>query len=159
MQEDFLVLSNLPWSQRLEIRQVEIAPLNGARLTVAPGAGTQQLPGLFASATEQQRGSAMNGMGYLYPLLLAGSEDVEDAQAKHALLFGFHPLHPTGGAWTWSNGTIASTHFGTITHQKQPEYKEGDSAFGVLRSIEDVTLNMQFEDTGLRASCRWTLRD
>lgn len=154
----FLVLSNIPWSQRAEIMSVENVPLNGARLAVTPGAGKKQLPGLFAAATEQQRGAVMNGIGYLYPMLLTGSASVKEAQQRHDDLFGFYPEHPDGGDWTWSDHTIRSTSYGTITHQVQPEHKPGDRDFGMLRDIDQLSVNMQFEDTGLRATCRWTLR-
>jgi len=158
IRDDFLVLSNIPWSHRPNIAAVTDVPLNGALLDLNPGAGTRQLPGLFAAAAGQQRGSAMNGIGYLYPLLLAGEPDVETALAKHGRLFGFRPVHPPGGDWEWKGRELHSTVFGTATHQKQPEYREGNRAFGVLQGVERLSLNMQFEESGLRATCRWTYR-
>ncbi len=159
VQDRYLILSNIPWSQRPLITQTTPAPLNGVQLTVTPGAGHQQLSGLFAAATAQQRQAAMNGIGYLYPLLATETSDMAKAAAKHAELFGFHPIHPTPGQWLWTEGQLQSTRFGSVTYQKQPEHQTGDREFGLLQTIQQLSLNMQLEDSGLRASVRWRLRE
>jgi len=151
----FLVLSNIPWSQPVAVTAVEERSLNGAELRIAPTAVRQGLPGLFATQSEQNQLAALNGMAALYPLLLTVSATPEEAAARHAALFGSKPLHPGPGAWTWRNGKIESSVYGTATRWKEPGYRPDLGDFGLFEGVTRLSVNMQFEAGGLRAACRW----
>lgn len=154
VRDGFLILSNLPWlpEPKIEARSAE---LNGALLRLSPGASKQQLAGLFTSAMEGERRTAMEGLGFLYPLVAAGFVDPEKALSQHALLFGYQPEHPGTGKWVMEKGILKSTAFGSPGAQVQPQYKEGAKDFGVLKAIDSLSVNMQFEDTGLRTVVEW----
>ena len=156
---NFLVISNVPWSQSTEVTSVAEAPLKSGRLAVSPGRAERQLAALHAANVDSEAGVALQGMAYLHPLLLSRTAATPgEASALHARLLGFRPVHPGDGQWTWQDGRIESTVFGSPTRQKRPQYKPGDRDFGLLRAVDHVTLNMQFEDDGLRATCGWKLR-
>jgi hypothetical protein len=151
----YLILSNIPWSQPVAITAVEARALNGAELAVAPGAVRLGLPGLFATQSEQSQGAALAGMAALYPLLLAGGATPEAATARHAALFGWKPVHPGPGQWTWTDGRIASSAYGTPARWKTPEYRPGAEDFGLFEGVERFAVTMQLEAGGLRAVTRW----
>lgn len=155
LQDRFLVIRNLPWSQRPALQSVATAELAGARLTLHPQAVAQQLPALFVAESDRQRGAAFQGSAYLLPLMLTGAATPDAAAAVHRRLFGFAPVHPGTGRWTWTDGMLASDAFGTPARPLSPEYR-ASAAFGVFQDISDLGLNMQFEEAGLRAICRWT---
>ena len=50
---------------------------------------------------------------------------------------------------------MRSSVFGSLARQVQPEYKETDRDFGVFNGIDEMSLNMQFEETGLRVKAEW----
>jgi hypothetical protein len=159
VQGNSLIIRNLPWTQRAAIGSVVRAAMNGALLQASPNAAEQQLPALYASAVAQERAAAVQGMAYLYPLLLSVSGTPEEAAATHARLFGFEPVHPASDQWLWKGGVLASALFGTPRRPQQPEYQGGSRDFGLLPSdVDSFSVNMQFEDAGLRASLRWSLR-
>jgi len=155
VQNGYLVLSNLPWSQPLAVARGEERPFNGAELRVAPGAVRLGLPGLFATESEQNQRAAVKGMGALLPLLLTVSPDPEAAVARHAALFGWRPLHPGPGEWVWKDGEIASSVYGTADRPRQPAYAAGADDFGLFQGVERLRVNMQLEGDGLRAAVRW----
>ena len=155
LQGRYLVLTNLPWSQKFELAERPEKLLNGASLEVHPEAVEKQLPALFTAAVAQQRASAMAGLGCLTPILLAEGGDVGRALKRHMQLFGYAPLHPAGGRWVWKDGWLESDRFGTPWEPLQPEYAPGDRGFGLLREVRDLSLSMQFEDTGLRTRLTW----
>ncbi len=157
VQGDFLVISNVPWSQNARIASVASASLNAAAMTLRPGAVHEQLPALFTTAMDQQRDAAMHGLGYLYPLAASGVETVEALLDRHRNLFGFVPVHPGTGTWTSHNGHLQSSVFGMASSQRQPAYQPGQRQFGLFQDLEYLKLNLQFEDTGLRSQWRWKL--
>ncbi len=158
IENGYLVITNIPWSQRTAVNGVAEAPLNGARLQVDMQAVSQELPALHTKTYSDYRSVAVEGMGYLYPLLVSGlAESVGDAQKKHAALFGFTPVHPASGQWLWQDGEIGSSTFGTAVRPIQPEFRRGDRDFGLFPEISSMSVNMQLEDTGLRARVRWKL--
>ena len=73
-------------------------------------------------------------------------------------MFGFKPLHPKGGEWQWDGKHLSSSQFGNVISQKQQSYKKSNDGMGLLRNIDNLSLNMQFEDSGLRAILRWKSR-
>jgi hypothetical protein len=152
----YLVIRNIPWSTQDRVVEVKDASLNGASLAVWPSACRLQLPGLFASAADQERRATMSGLGRLYPLVVAGS-GVDVAAERHAKLFGFRPLHPAGGQWRWENRNLTSSVYGSALRQRQPGY-DPSRPFGLMQAIEKMELTMQFEDAGLRSKIRWKLR-
>ncbi len=155
----YLVLRNLPWSPHVRLAGDDAAALNGLRLEVFPETGERQQAGLFTAAAERERAANLNGMACLWPLLLTGCKDPAAAQQKHAALFGCAPEHPGVGRWQWRDGNLRSSVFGGFGDACQPEYKAGDRPFGLLQGMEQLRLNLQFEDTGLRVIARWKLAD
>ena len=153
----FLVIRNIPWSSQDRVIQVEQAGLKGAQLTATPSACRLQLPGLFASASDQERRAVFGGMGRLYPFVAGGTKDIEAAGERHAQLFGFRPIHPATGDWQWRDAKMASSVYGTVDRQRQPAY-DSTQPFGLMQSIDSVRLNMQFEDSGLRSTVKWRFR-
>jgi len=155
VERGFLILSNIPWSQPVAVAREEQSRHRGARLQLDSGAVRLGLPGLYAAEQEQNQSAALSGMGLLYPFLLTGSPSVEDAVQRHAKAFGFWPLHPSPGAWVWRDGRLASTAYGDAFLWKQPVYEAGVGDFGLFQGIPRASVSMQFEDSGLRAVCRW----
>jgi len=159
VRDKYLILSNLPWSQKPVFGQTKNADLNTLALDLHPEAGALQMPGLFTVACEQERSAAVQGERYLYPMLACGAGSVSNAVEQCRTMFGFVPEHPGKGQWTWENGRIRSTVYGEAGYPVQPEYKPGDRAFGVLGGLETLNLNLQFEDAGLRVITRWKLKE
>jgi hypothetical protein len=152
---NYLLLRNIPWSNKENISGVRKAPLKSAFIEAFPKACEKQLPSLFTSANEKTRSSAQKNMAYLYPLLASGYASVEDAVDKHFAMFGFRPAHPDGGKWLWDGRHLASSRFGNVVSQRQPDYEGENDKKGLLSKIDNVSLNMQFEEAGLRAILRW----
>lgn len=150
----FLVIRNIPWSSKDKIVEIADADLNGANLRLSPSACRLQLPGLFASASDQERRAVLGGMGRLYPFVISGATSIEDAEDYHQRLFGFRPVHPSGGEWVWDNLKVSSSVYGSAERQRQPGF-DPDRPFGLMRSVELVDLQMQFEDAGLRSQVTW----
>ncbi len=154
VQGDYLLVRNIPWEKRETITGVKKVPLQSAFLQVFPTACKKQLPALFTVASDTMRSAALKNMAYLYPLLASGYAKTNDVEQKHFELFGFKPVHPGKGAWQWNGQHIASPLYGAVAGQKQPGYREDGERMGLLRNIDWSSLNMQFEDAGLRASLR-----
>jgi hypothetical protein len=155
---DYLVLSNLPWSQKPVFGPTRTAELNTMALALHPESGILQMPGLFTAACEQERAAAFQGARYLYPLMACGAGSPAAAAEQSRILFGFVPEHPGTGQWVWENGQLRSTVYGNPHHPVQPEYKAGTQAFGVLAGLDMLNLNLQFEDAGLRVLTRWKMK-
>lgn len=153
----FLVIRNIPWSSQDQVVQIDEAALNGAQLTATPSACQLQLPGLFASASDQERRAVFSGLGRLYPFVAGGSQDIEAAAGRHGQLFGFRPVHPASGQWQWHDRKMASSVYGTVDRQRQPAY-DPQRPFGLMQSVDSLKLNMQFEDSGLRSTITWRFR-
>jgi hypothetical protein len=153
---DYLVISNLPWSPKAVQTGTIEDSLNGARLELNLDAISKLLPALHTKAFSDYGSSAVDGMGYLYPLLASGTaKTVADAQAKHLALFGFKPVHPASGEWLWHDGEISSSIFGKARDPVQPPYVSGERNFGLFPTLSSLSVSMQLEDTGLRARIRW----
>ena len=154
----YLVIGNLPWSQQAVIGEQTTASLNGAQLVLNLDAMQAHLPALHMATMTDYRAMTVEGIGYLYPLLASGhASTVAEAQALHADLFGYAPVHPAGGNWVWENGTLSSSMFGTLERPRQPIYDPRNQAFGLIQGIGRISVNMQLEDEGLRARLRWSL--
>lgn len=155
----YLMISNLPWSTQVDIDGVAETALNGASLQVNLDQMQDQLPALHTKTVANYRAAAVDGMGYLYPLMLTGvSETVDDALQRHFEIFGFRPLHPWRGQWSWRDSHLVSSEFGSASYPVQPPYEEGDRDFGLFPTLALIGVNMQLEDTGLRATIRWQQR-
>jgi hypothetical protein len=99
-------------------------------------------------------------MGYIYPMLESGvANSVNQAIQRHFEIFGFMPVHPAGGEWVWRDSYLESSQFGTAMRPVQPEYLEGDRSFGLFPNVDLLGVNMQLEDTGLRATIRWKVAE
>ncbi len=153
----YLAISNQPLSYDPQLVEADAQLNNAAALHLSPAAAVRQRPALFASASNQQRQAAMSGINLLYPFMMAGAESVEQAIQQARKQLGAEPVHPGKGRWLWRNGLLSSSIFGNAIQQYQAEYQE-DKSFGILRQVQQVQINMQFEDDGLRAQVRWELR-
>ena len=146
----------MPWSTHERVGEGRQANLNGAQLQVNFDAIVEQLPALHIKVFTDYRNAAVDGMGYLYPLLITGiSKTADDAIQRHVDLFGFRPVHPHTGRWIWRDNILSSSEFGTALSPVQPEYTPGDRNFGVFPDLTTLSVNMQLEETGLRAKIRW----
>lgn len=159
VRDAYLILSNLPWSQKPTFGPSRNAALNAMALSLHPEAGVLQMPGLFTAACEQERAAAVQGARYLHPLLMAGADSVAGAGEMCRALFGFLPEHPGKGEWIWEDGEVRSTVYGSASRPVQPEYRSGGRAFGTLDGLETLSLNLQFEDAGLRVVTSWKLKE
>jgi hypothetical protein len=156
IRNNYLLISNLPWSTQLEINGVAEAELNGAQLQLNLNEITQQLPALHTKVFTDYRKAAVDGMGYLYPLLITGVADtVPEAIARHSVVFGFKPVHPDTGQWLWRDSYLESTEFGSAFQPTQPEFRPGQKDFGLFPRLEMISVNVQLEDSGLRTRIRW----
>ena len=158
VRDGFLFIKNIPWSKQSTVAGIETTSLNGVRLAVYPAACQIQLPGLHAAASEHRSASAFAGAAMLYPLISSGYADISNAPEAHMKLFGYLPVHPSGGNWIWENGNVSSTAYGSISRREQPEYKEGDDDFGLMKKIKKLSIETQFEDDGLRTKVKWQMR-
>jgi len=156
IQDSYLAVSNLPWTTAVTISDGQAVPLNGAQLTLDLTRISKQLPALHTKVYADYRAAAVDGMGYIYPLLEAGVADsVQQAIRRHFEIFGLMPVHPAGGEWLWRDSYLESSLFGTATEPVQPAWREGDRNFGLFPQVDLIGVNMQLEDTGLRATIRW----
>jgi len=156
IQDSYLAVSNLPWTTAVTIDEGSEAPLNGAQLTLDLTRISKQLPALHTKVYADYRAATVDGMGYIYPLLEAGiADNVSQAIRKHFEIFGLTPVHPANGEWIWRDSYLESSVFGTATQPEQPEWTEGDRSFGIFPQVDLVGVNMQLENTGLRATIRW----
>ena len=152
----YLVVRNMPWSTHVRVRDEIQAELNGAQAQLDFDAVVAQLPALHIKVFNDYRNAAIDGMGYLYPLLVTGiSGTTEDAIERHSSLFGFRPVHPHTGRWIWRDNVLSSSEFGTAESPVQPDYTPGDRNFGLFPDLTTLSVNMQLEETGLRAKIRW----
>jgi HEAT repeat protein len=160
VEDDYLVISNLPWSPKGTQTGSEVESLNGALLDLDFEVISQLLPALHTKAYRDYRRAAVDGMGYLYPLLATRlAETLDEARQRHLELFGYTPVHPGRGQWRWSNGEVSSSLFGTAENPVQPAYVPGDRDFGLFPMLRRLRVGMQLEDAGLRASIRWRLAE
>jgi len=155
---NFVLMRNIPWSNQDRIERVREAALNGAKLEAFPSGAHLQLAGLHAAACDGYRAAATQGMACLYPLVASGYAAPENAGLRHAKLLGFTPVHPGDGQWLWQDYQLVSSQYGSAQRQRQPGYQEGDRDFGLMADIEQLSVNMQFEDSGLRTKVGWKLR-
>lgn len=159
IQGNYLVIRNIPWAHKEVIAATVTAPFNGAMLQAFPASCKTQLPGLYTTAEEHNRKAARQGMAYLYPIVASGLADIDEAPEHHYRLYGFRPAHPGNGRWFWLHRQITSSIYGSAREQKQMSYRKEAPEFGLFRDIASLSLNMQFEDTGLRSLIRWRTRE
>lgn len=155
IQDDFLVFSNVPWSGQHKADFSNKEHLNSAAVSINPGAAKLQLPGLHNTALEGMADANRHNMVYLTPFTLLNEQDIEKTLLQHKQLFGFTPLHFGEGQWSWENGHLQSTTFGSLWSKRQPSYKVNDRNFGLFRKFHNLSVSMQFEDEGLRTKIRW----
>ncbi len=160
VREGFLVVSNLPWSAPDPVASVEQSDLDMVRLKIRPGAVRKELAALWETYGEDQSAASRRGMGMIYPLLLTVSPDVDSAIAMHRKIFGSAPVHPGKGKWVWKEGQLASSIYGPATGGHLPRWKKerGDD-FGLFAGIEEMSVDLRFEEEGLRTLMRWRLSD
>ncbi len=157
LQDEFVLIRNIPWSHNEKIVSVDKTGLKSASLITYPDACDLQLPGLFEADQDRNLFIAFQGVGHLYPLVVSGYASIEDAAEKHEALFGFAPRHPGNGRFLWNNFHLESSTYGSVFYQLQPAYKKGDTNFGVMAGFQYLGVSMQFEDSGLRTKCRWKI--
>ncbi|MGD9872973.1 MAG: hypothetical protein AB7T27_01760 [Kiritimatiellia bacterium] len=154
---NYVLIRNIPWSDKGNWSGARKADLQTIQLQLFPGACSLQLPGLHMASMEGSRSAAFEAMGFLYPLVSSGYCPLTEAESRHEELFGFRPVHPSGGVWQWEDNQLQSSVFGSVYRPRQPAH-EGGGDFGLMREIEFLRLNMQFEDAGLRTKVVWKKR-
>ena len=159
IQNGYLVVSNIPWSDKVAIDRVEARPLNGAAIQLRPDAVKLGLASLFATQAEQDQTAALASMAALMPLLQTVATTPADAATRHAALFGTMPLHPGPGDWLWTNGKLESSRYGSDRRWKAPAFDPAQSNFGLFDGATLLDLTMQLEQGGLRATARWRWKD
>lgn len=157
VQDRYLVINNQPFGKPVVTSGHRRIDKGAAYLELSPSACELQLPALFASAVDQMRSSALSGAACLMPLMVAGEPDIEAAMQRHRELFGFAPLHPGGGAWTWNSaeGDVVSSLYGSIHQNHQPEFDPDNKEVGLMKRVSQLDVSMQFEQDGLRSTLRW----
>ena len=157
VQDRYLVISNLPFSNEIKVTGSETASNNAAALQLNPGACLKQLPALFSSTAEANRSAAHSATACLMPFLLAGEDDPAEAQASHGEIFGFKPLHPGGGSWSWDGdkSELLSSSYDSIWTNQQPAFDPKGPQAGVLQAVSRADFAMQFEQDGLRTTVIW----
>lgn len=158
IQDNYLIITNQPMSFNPKIASYDKALNNGAALTLSPKSAIKQRPALHASANEQRLKAALSGINVLYPYMVSGTDTIKNAKSKVKAEFGYEPKHSGKGKWLWQNNQMMSTLFGNAKRKLLAEY-DADDEFGILRDVEDVNINMQFEDDGLRARVLWNLAE
>jgi hypothetical protein len=63
-----------------------------------------------------------------------------------------------GDAWNWVNQTLESKLYGSIYRKQQPAFSEDDE-LGLLGVLRKMSLQLQFEETGLRVSLKCKAKD
>nr|WP_271957907.1 hypothetical protein [Rubripirellula sp.] len=154
---DYVVVRNIPWSTKEKVAQVKAADLNAASLQVNPDACIEQIPGLFAAASDANSRVAMSGLGRLLPFMVGKDIGVEEARQEHQRLFGFFPKTVLGDQLKWQYQHLSSNDYGDPMRQRQPAF-DAKKPFGLMNQIESLRLEMQFEDDGLRSAIRWRMR-
>ncbi len=157
VRDHYLLIHNLPWGPAVRIGATAAAEFAAVELRLHPAAASQQLAAMGTAAGERQRRLAMQGIGYLLPLVLTG-EPVDSASRRHRELFGFAPAHPAGGEWEAAGNVLSSSLYGRPGAERQVEQQPGNRAFGLLQGVDHLQLGLQFEDSGLRTRIRWRYR-
>jgi hypothetical protein len=156
IQGEYFLISNLPWTTAVSVGPATTTRLNGAQLALDLSRIDKQLPALHTKIFTDYRAAAVDGMGYIYPLIAAGVADgVSPALRRHREIFGFSPVHPSRGDWLWRDSYLESTEFGTAQQPVQPAFTAGERDFGLFPELDRIEVNMQLEDSGLRAIVTW----
>ena len=155
IQDNYLLISNLPWMERTRVAGTEPAALGALELRLRPDLVEDQLAAMFTAAHERHRAAALAGMAYVLPFVEAGFA-MDQVGTEHRRRLGFEPLHPAPGEWTVQDGQLTSSMYGSPSRPRQPRYEKGAGPFGMLQSVADLRLALQLEDDGLRTRVRWT---
>ena len=155
--DNYVVIRNIPWSTIEQIVQVKSTELNAASLLVNPGSCIEQMPGLYAAASDANSRVAMSGLARLLPFMIGKNISVKEAMQEHQRLFGFFPKAVQGDQLEWKHQHLISADYGEPLRQRQPAF-DPQKPFGLMNQIDFLRLEMQFEDDGLRSSVRWRLR-
>ncbi|MCC5845931.1 MAG: hypothetical protein JJU05_16915 [Verrucomicrobia bacterium] len=154
VQDQHLVLSNLPLTYRPEVTGQQTGELRDAGLLLQPRAIRQTAPGFAAAALDRARKQAHNALGTLQVFHQTGSRTLEDALAASARLFGFTPVHPSPGEFLWTPGEPLSSAFGHLHEGRQPPLEDADIR-GLLPPLHSLDISLQLEDEGLRTRIHW----
>ena len=165
VQGRYLVINNQPFSNPSKLVGSHANSDQAARFELNPQACARQLPALFSSAAEQMRHNAAHGAACLTPLLISDKESaasIEASAARLKELFGFTPEHPGSGRWQWNetHGAVDSSLFGSLMQNQQPSFDQAAEAeLGLLKKVSKVSVEMIFEQDGLRSNIRWRVRN
>ncbi len=155
--DNYIVIRNIPWSTKEKVVQVKSTELSAASLLVNPGSCVEQMPGLYAAASDANSRVAMSGLARLLPFMVGKNISVKEAMQEHQRLFGFFPKTVQGDELKWKHQHLISADYGEPLRQRQPVF-DPQKPFGLMNQIDFLRLEMQFEDDGLRSSVRWSLR-
>jgi hypothetical protein len=160
VQDRYLVINNLPFSNEVTVTGNAPASNGAVALRLNPGACVIQAPALYSSAAEANRSATKIGAACLLPMILAGNEDIDAAREQHARIFGFTPVHPGTGTWSWNadHSELVSSTYASLRTNHQPEFDPEDTDTGIFRKVSRADFAMQFEEDGLRTTVTWKTR-
>jgi hypothetical protein len=153
---DYLVISSLPWGRPTRVTETRTLPLAAAGLGVFPGAVHEEAPMLQAAAMEKLREAVFGASNLMMPAMLATGGDPEAARQLHRTAFGFQPVHPGSGNWSWQDGYPVSSTYGRPSRPRQPAAGRDDPAVGLMGGLQSLDVSFQLEGDGLRSVMRWT---
>lgn len=129
----------------------ESRPGSHGALTLRPGALSQGLAAAWQASVESDARAAWAAQRWLAPWLAAGLP-LAEAQAASRRIFGAAPDLAGGlGPGPWP----VNLRYGTPHRPRLPERKAG-ADFGLFEGVDTATVDMAFEEDGLRTRIHWT---
>ena len=158
VRENWLVLSNHPWTRPAEFIGVEQGSLRGMALHVDVDAVARGELSAWASHAESSRAEIHRAMAQLLPWLVAGAATPEAAGLRSRKIVGRRPVLPEGSELAWSGGLLTSAEYGRPLDPRQPEF-DPDRPFGLFQDLHDLDIAMEIEEDGLRTVVRWSPKE
>ena len=137
----------------------EARELNGAAIRLAPGAVKQGLAGLFATQVEQDQKAVLASMAALLPLLESAERDAGRSRRGACCDLRIEASASEERRVDLEERRPREQPLRDRRALEGPDYKKEMGDFGLFDGVSLVNLNMQFEQGGLRAVCRWIYKD
>lgn len=151
VEDRWLILSNDASLPASLVAGTEPGEPFAASLRLHPEALERGLPAAFQAAVEGESRSAFSALAWLGPWLRM-TGDVKAAQAESHRILGVAPTLSAdallSGRW------LEHRDYGRPTRQSTPR-RDPAKDFGLLEGVRDPSVDMRFEDTGLRARISW----
>jgi len=158
VQEDYLVVSNLPMTYRPRITGRMEPALHHMAAMFNPAEANQTKRAFEMAALDQSRQAVQSGLGVLYAFHWSGITHPDQAMQLSRNLFGFTPVHPAPGNFVKTPEGPASSTFGTLDEARQPALDAIQEPYGSFPNLRGLDLTFQFEQEGLRTRITWELQ-